>query len=519
MYDLIIQGGRIISGSGDPWYYGDVGVRGDRIAALGKLTGEKARRIINAAGKMVSPGFIDMHSHSDTLLLANPKHEVKIMQGVTTEVIGVDGLSYAPLSESNLQMMRRYLAGLNGNPNILWDWSSVSEYLARFDYQVATNVVYLIPHNALRLECMGFVDRPATTEELRKMQQLTAQGMEEGAVGVSFGLDYYPGRYCNTEELTAICDTVAQYDGISVWHVRIKDLNLIDGVKEALRVAEETNVNIHVSHYATQGIANKGKSKELLEMVDAAREKGYDVTFDSYPYTVAASTLILLLPGWVHEGGPDAMLERLTDSKVREEICAELNASDIAWDELILSSLLTEENASFVGCSLQEGAKMAGMDVAGFTCKLLLDEKLDTGFLTVCGNEEDIRKIFQHPCHSACSDGILLGSKPNPRGWGSFPRFLAHYGRDLGLLRIEEIIRHMTSAPAQRLGLHDRGIIKRGLAADLVVFDPVTVRDMATIEEPTRTPVGIDYVVVNGAIVVDNGKHTGMLNGRSLIKS
>jgi len=240
MFDFIIRGGRIIDGSGSPWYYGDVGIRGQRIAAIGKLDQAEARRVIEADDRVVSPGFIDMHSHSDVMLLANPKHEPKVMQGVTTDVVGLDGLSYAPLSPANLQMMRRYLSALNGNPDILWDWSSVSEYLARFDRRVAINVAYLVPHNTLRLETMGFVDRVATAEELTKMRELMAQGMREGAVGFSTGLDYFPCRYSNTEELVNICKVVAEYDGISVWHTRARDLGLIEAIKEVIQVAEKT---------------------------------------------------------------------------------------------------------------------------------------------------------------------------------------------------------------------------------------------------------------------------------------
>ncbi|MGI6574856.1 MAG: N-acyl-D-amino-acid deacylase family protein [bacterium] len=276
MFDLLIKGGRVVAGSGDPWYYADVAVSGDRIAAIGCLKDAQARQVIDAAGKVVCPGFIDMHSHSDVLLLANPKHEPKIMQGVTTEVLGLDGLSYAPLSPANLQMMRIYLAALNGNPdNIDWDWSSVSEYLAKFDRQVATNVAYLLPHNALRLETIGFYDRQATPTELAQMQKIVAQAMEEGAVGVSFGLDYYPGRYGNIEELIAICEAVAEYDGISEWHLRNRDLGLMAAIDEALTVGAKTKVKLHFSHFAANGVANKGKGKEMLALVDEARERGF----------------------------------------------------------------------------------------------------------------------------------------------------------------------------------------------------------------------------------------------------
>ena len=516
MFDLIIRGGRIIDGSGSPWYYGDIGIRGDRITAIGKLDQAEARRVIEASDHVVCPGFIDMHSHSDIMLLANPKHEPKVMQGVTTDLLGLDGLSYAPLSPANLQMMRRYLSGLNGNPTISWDWKSVSEYLARFDRQVAINVAYLVPHNVLRLEVLGFVDRVATAEELTKMQELVAQGMREGAVGFSTGLDYFPARYANTEELAGICKVVSEHDGVSVWHTRRQDLNLIEAAKEVIRIAEKTNVKVHFSHYAVYGVAGRGKSKELLAIVDEAREKGLDVTFDSYPYIASSTTMIILLPRWVHEGGPDAILERLRQPKTREKICADMRAASHDWGQFVLTSVPTEKNKIYVGKNLLEAANMAGKEVAEFVCDLLLEERLDVGHLSFSGNEEDIRIIMKHPCHMAGSDGLLVGDKPNPRGWGTFARYLGVYGRELGILSLEEVIRHMTAAPSQRLGLNNRGLVKEGLAADLVVFNPQTVIDKATFDEPKKHPAGIDYVLVNGAVVVDEGKHTGVLNGRVL---
>jgi len=516
MFDIIIQKGRIIDGSGNPWFYGDLGIQGDRIGAVGNLDNAEACRVIDAEDRFVCPGFIDMHSHSDVMLLANPRHEPKIMQGVTTDVIGVDGLSYAPLSPDNLQMVRRYLPGLNGNPAIDWTWGSVNEFLSRFDRQVAANVVYLVPHNALRLETIGFLDRAATAGELKKMQQMIAQGMREGAAGFSTGLDYFPGRYSNTEELITICEAIAERNGISVWHTRMRDLGLIPAVEEVIEIAKATRVKVHFSHYAVNGPENKGKSKELLRIVDDAREAGLDVSFDAYPYIASSTTLLILLPRWVHEGGPDAILERLRDPETKKKICADMLADQSGWDNIMVNFEASEKNRAYLGKTLVEGAQSAGKDVPEFVCDLLSDEELSVGYVNLMGHEEDMRTIMQHPCHTSCSDGLLVGDKPNPRGWGSFSRYLAVYSRDLGLFSFEEIIRHMTAAPAQRLGLSDRGLIKAGLAADLVVFDPMAIKDTATFEEPTNHPKGVDYVVVNGAMVVDKGKHTGLLNGRAL---
>jgi N-acyl-D-amino-acid deacylase len=516
MFDLIIRGARIIDGSGSPWYRGDIAVRGEQIAAIGKLEPHQARRVIEADDRVVSPGFIDMHTHSDVMLLANPKQEPKVMQGVTTDLLGLDGLSYAPLSPANLKMMRRYLSGLNGDPDIAWDWSSVREYLSRFDRQVAINIAYLVPHNALRLEAMGFADRAATSEELAKMQALLAQGMQEGAVGFSTGLDYFPCRYASTEELVKICQVVAEHNGVSVWHVRRHDLGLIEALREVIHIAERTGVKTHISHLAASRLVDHGKSKEMLKIVDEAREKGLDVTFDSYPYTAQSTLLLAFLPRWAHEGGPEAILERLSQPKAREKICAELRAASPPWDKCVLTCVPSEKNRAYVGKTLLQAANIAGKEAPEFVCDLLREEKLEVGHMSFLGNEEDMRRIMQHPCHMAGSDGILVGDKPNPRAWGTFARYLGVYSRELGILRLEEAIRHMTAAPAQRLGLNDRGLIKEGLAADLVIFNPQTVIDRATFEEPKRYPDGIDYVLVNGTVVVDGGKHTGALPGRAL---
>jgi N-acyl-D-amino-acid deacylase len=516
MFDIIISGGRIVDGSGSPWYRGDVGINGECIEAIGSLDNAEAVRVIDAAGCVACPGFIDMHSHSDIILLANPRHEPKIMQGVTTDVLGLDGSSYAPLSPANLKMVRQYLSGVDGNFDVSWDWSSVAEFLARFDHRVAINVAYLVPHNALRLETIGFVDRAATPGELVNMQALLDRGINDGAVGFSTGLDYFPNGYSNTYELIKICEVVARYDGVSVWHTRNNDLGLIKSIQEAFEVGEKTGVKVHMSHYAANGPKNRGKSIEILGMVDAARKKGIDVTFDSYPYIALSSMLIMVLPRWVHQGGAQSVMERLSQPALRGKIYSDLGTASQPWPQLILTSVTNEKNEVYVGKSIPDAAKMAGKEVPEFVCDLLLEENLGVSFLGLLGNEDDVRTIMKHPCHMAGSDGILLGNKPNPRGWGTFARYLGFYSLQLGIVSMEEIIRHMTAAPAQCLGLSDRGLIKKGLAADIVVFDPQTVIDKATFDEPKKHPVGINYVLVNGAITVDKGKHTGALNGRSL---
>jgi N-acyl-D-amino-acid deacylase len=401
-------------------------------------------------------------------------------------------------------LVRRYIAGLNGNPDISWDWSSVSEYLSLFNRRVGINVAYLVPHNALRLETVGFVDRLPTAKEMSKMQQLLESGIREGAVGFSTGLDYYPARYSNTDELIGLCEVVAEHKAVSVWHLRTRDIGLLEAAKEAIAVAARTGVKVHISHYAASNPPMWGRSGEMLALVNEARD---------------STVLIIFLPRWVHEGGPDAILERLKQPKTKEKICADLRAASYDWNRFVLSSVVTKENKIYIGKSINEAADMAGKKAEEFICDLLIEEELAISYTSSTGNEADIQTIMKHPCHTACSDGLLIGDKPNPRGWGTFARYLGYYGRELAILRLEEVIRHMTAAPAQRFGLNDRGLIKEGLAADLVVFNPQKVIDRATFDEPTKYPDGIDYVLVNGAVAVDKGKHTGVLNGRALYRT
>jgi N-acyl-D-amino-acid deacylase len=348
------------------------------------------------------------------------------------------------------------------------------------------------------------------------MQALMAQGMREGAAGFSTGLDYFPCRYANEEELTKICETVAEFDGVSVWHVRKNDLGLIESIKEVLRIAEKTGVKTHFSHFSVSYPSRQGTSTEMLSLVDEARAKGIDVTFDSYPYIAQSTLLLVFLPRWVHEGGPEAILKRLEQAETREKICADIRSKNIPWDKVVLTCVPSEKNSTYAGKSILDAANMAGKEVVQFACDLLREEELAVGHLSLLGNEEDMQRIMKHPCHMAGSDGILVGDRPNPRAWGTFPRYIARYSRELGVLSLEEVIRHIATAPAQRLGLHDRGLVKEGLAADLVVFNPETVADKATFEEPKQYPVGIDYVLVHGAVVVEKGKHTGVLNGQVL---
>jgi N-acyl-D-amino-acid deacylase len=515
-FDLLIAGGRVIDGTGNPGYVGDVGVRGDTIAAVGHLPGATATRRIDADGLVVCPGFIDMHVHSDVMLLADPRHEAKVRQGVTTELLGQDGLSYAPLTPANLRRVRRYLAGLNGDPPIAWDWSSVAEFLDRFDRQVAVNVAYLAPHNALRIEALGWAARTATDAELARMADLADAALADGAFGFSTGLTYAPNCWSDTRELIAIGRAVACRGGIYVTHLRDQGDGVLDPIREALEIGERAGLPVHLSHLKASRLGRSAPVEDVIALLESARARGLDVTFDSYPYLAGSSMLHAVLPLWLSEGGPEALLARLRDPTIRDRLRAEFARQPPRWERLVVAAVRTERHRRLEGRTLAE--TFGGRDPVDALCDLLLAEELGVAHVALADGEAEVRRLLAHPLQMVGSDALLIGGRPNPRTYGTFPRFLGRYARDLGLLRLEDAVRHVTSFPAQRLGLTDRGLLRPGCKADLVVFDPGALIDRATFEQPRRFPVGIAWVLVNGQPVVTPAGHTGATPGRALRK-
>lgn len=535
MFDLLISNGRVVDGSGNPWYRADIGIEGDAIVAMGRLSGSLAKRVIDASDFVVAPGFIDAHVHSDVVLLAEPLHEEGVRQGITTEILGQDGVSYAPLSPAKLCFFRHYLAGVNGNPDIAWDWSSVAEFRERFEGTVAINTAYLIPHGTVRLEVMGMSPGRATGEELEEMKKLVAQGMEEGAVGLSSGLTYFPGAHSDTDELVELCRMAARYGGVYVTHTRGLAYGFLDfGVgdrfldpkREGIAIAERAGLPVHFSHFKAGPDIGKGRSGELLALIDEARERGIDATIEAYPYHPGSTFLAAHLPAWVVDmDEPEEILERLADPSIRRRIREELDVADGDWESIWLTAVSSEKNEPLVGKTIAEAARSLGKAPIELFLDLLLEEELAVGYRGVEVREEDedfeileqdVRKIMAHHCLMVGSDGIHVGSKPHPRAWGCFPRYLGRYSRELGVLTLEDTVRKMTSLPAQRFALHDRGLLKKGLAADVVIFDAERIADRATFAQPRQFPVGIEHVIVNGQVVIDAGEHTGALPGRAL---
>ena len=516
MVDLLFTNAQLIDGTGAPGYRASVAVTGDTIEIVtGDVSAIDAARIVDASGYVICPGFIDMHSHSDLMLLTDPAHEAKIRQGVTTEALGMDGLSYAPTTPRGLEQLLVYLAAVNGTPPDV-RWSSVADFLALFDGSAACNVVHFVPHAAIRVAAMGWSSRLPTDAELAQMQELTRQGMRDGAFGFTTGLTYAPGAYSNTDELAAIATVVAQEGGFYCTHARytLGD-RLLDPFREAVEISRRSGAPLHISHYHSP-VAGLGA--EMTALVDEGLSRGQDITYDQYPYPAASTILHSLLPYWVHAGGPQALLTRIADPNVRNLM---VRAVEPQWggqtlDNYIFAHIASDKNKEWEGRSLEELAQHRGGRMVDAVCDLLLEEQLQVAFVARTGNLENIREIASHPAQMIGTDAIMTGGRPNPRTYGTYPYVLAQFVRGESLFSLETAIRKMTGAPAQRLGLVDRGTLRDGAKADLVLFNPHTVDTPATFDDPRQYPVGIDYVCVNGQLVIDNGQHTGALPGRAL---
>lgn len=514
--DILISGGCVIDGSGAPSHRAEVGIAGEKIVAIGDLQAASVQRRIDATGQIVCPGFIDIHSHADITLLAGRWMDLRLLQGITTEVVGQDGLGYAPASPDHLDEWRRYLVGLNGDfPEVRWDWSSVGQLIARYN-RLATNVVSLIPHGAVRVEAMGWDRRPASARELRRMQDLVRQGMAEGAGGISTGLSYSPCSEALTGEMVALCRPVAEAGGILSIHMRSYINELDAAIDETIEIGRRSGVAVQISHLRICDPATWGQAEAVLEKVEKGRASGVDLTFDIYPYTIGSAPLFAMLPAWAQSGGPDRILDRLRSIRERRQIIDEMQSWSKDWSEFYLSNALPVELGAWSGYSLPHAAEMAGMDLYTFILQLLLETQLDATILADGGNQVDNDIMFPHPLGMVCSDGIMVGEHPHPRAYGSFPRVLAYYVREKALLTWEEAIHKMSGMPAARLGLRDRGVLRPGAAADVVVFSPDEVADHASVANGRAAPVGIDWALLNGRLVVEAGNYLGGDHGQSL---
>ena len=525
MLDILITNGRVIDGAGNPWKWADVAVQGERIIAVGTLRGAAAKKIINADGQFVTPGFVDFHTHSDLQPLADPLYECKTRQGVTLDVIGQDGLGLAPVTSETAAQLRSQLAGWNGDPpQVEWNWRTVTEYLDRFENTTSINVAMLVPHGTVRMFVMGNENRAPNENELNKMRALVDQCMREGCVGLSTGLTYTPGMYATDDEIVELCKMIRPYGGYYCPHHRNYGMYALKGYSDSIEIARRAQVPINLTHAHFGFPVNKNRASELLAVFDKARREGVDVTLDTYPYIAGATYMHAILPSWVHEGGMEATLARLQNSETRARIQyeVEVTGSDswhnmpLDWHMIQIGGTPNGIDEWAIGMRIDDAAKNVEMSSFDYYCDLLIRTRLGTSQLAFIGNEENVQAILQHPIHLVGSDGIVVGAMPHPRGWGTHTRFLAHYVRDLKLLTWEEGIRHMTSAATQRLGFLDRGLVRPGMMADIVVFDPDTLQDTATYENPRSYPIGISHVINNGTLVVEDAQSTGATPGRAL---
>ncbi len=526
---LLIKNGIIMDGTGTPGVKADLAVSGTRIEAMGTMGAIDSAgfdRIIDAGGKVVCPGFIDTHSHSDLQILLDPLVPPKIHQGITTEILGQDGIAMAPLPLDYIEVWRKNLAGLNGETDeIDWTYETTAGYLDILEKQGhAPNVGYLVPHGNVRMEAMGLGSKTATSRDIKAMKKVLNREMDAGALGLSTGLIYIPCAYADTRELIELCKVVAERDGVFVIHQRSEADGIIFSMEEVIRIGRESGVKVHFSHMKMCGKNNWEKLPVIFKMLDAAAKEGLSISFDQYPYVAGSTMLGAILPPWAHDGGTDRLLERLTTPDLREAIIEDIKSVEGDWDNFIsfaglagifITSTRTDKNKCFIGKNLVEIGKMTGKDPYEAVLDLLVEEENAVGMVDFYGTEEHVMEFIRRPEQNVCTDG-LLGGKPHPRVYGAFPRVISEYVKKRPVLSMETAVHKMTGKPAGVFNLEDRGILKKGNLADILVFDPETICDRGTYEDPDQFPDGIFLVMVNGSIILENGKPTGRLPGRVL---
>jgi N-acyl-D-amino-acid deacylase len=536
MFDIIIKNARVISGNGNPWYKTDIGIKDSYISYIGNLSHENASNIIDAEGLIVSPGFIDAHAHGDLRILDNPNAEDKLMQGVTTEINGQCGLGLAPIQEKYKISWREYLFGVLGDfDGVKLGWETFQEYLQRVeDIRPSINVGYMLPYGAVRLSVTGIENKRLNESEMDKVTCIIEDALKHGAFGVSLGLAYIPSIFASIDELEKVCRIVKRHGRVVTVHVRNEGNNVVSAIEEVILLSKKTGVSLHICHLKAAGKKNRNKTIFIiLEMIEKAREDGLDITFDTYPYDAASTMLKQVLPPWALEGGNDMMKERLSNKNIRKKILDQItgdipmdkdyenigwdNHIDLAgWRNIVITSLRSEKNQSLIGKSIEEIAVLQEKDSIDVVCDLLMEEDGSVGMAAFMMDEEDVRTVIKKGLCMIGSDG-LYGGKPHPRLYGTFPRLLGKYVRENKVISLEEAIRKITSLPAQRYGILDRGVIAANMKADIVIFNDREIIDKATFDNPCQYPEGIEYVIVNGKIAVEKGRLKSCGSGKLLI--
>jgi dihydroorotase/N-acyl-D-amino-acid deacylase len=528
-YDFIIRNGHIVDGTGSPWYAADVAVKDGRIAAIGRLDGAPAARTIDAHGMVVAPGFIDMLGQSEITLLVDPRAPSKIFQGITTEITG-EGQSVAPLNDA---MLKENQSGYD-HYQVRADWRTLAEYFARVEKQgIGINMGSYLGAASARAMVVGYGNRAPTAEELKRMEALVEQGMRDGALGLSTALQYPPAPYASTEELIALAKVASRHGGIYATHMRSEGNAEDAALDETFRIGREAGIAVEIFHLKASGQENWGKMPHVIERIEKARAEGIDVTADTYAYTAWNNDMAAFTPPWANDGGSEKLVERLKDPAMRARMRKDMTTPTGDWDnewlaikgpqDILICSVNNPELVKYQGKRISEIAAEWKKDAIDTIFDFLIKDKAGT-YVTVFGMDEpDVALALQQPWMSVDNDasgtspdGILGKDHPHPRAYGTFPRILAKYVRDEHKLSLPDAIRKFTSLPAQREHLTDRGVIKQGMWADLVVFDPATVHDVATYADPNKFSVGMQYVVVNGVPVIEDGKMTGKLPGKVL---
>lgn len=524
-FDVIIRGGEVVDGTGNPRSRADVGILGGQIEAVGDLSGSEAAEVIDATGKVVTPGFVDVHAHTDlTAELPDEHMAVKtasLLQGVTAEVCGNCGFTPYPREPERLEDFRGHLGGLFSKQR--GGFETYAEYRAAIEeLELAVNLAPLVGHGSIRAGVVGMDDRPPTEDEFARMEAATDRAFSEGAFGLSSGLIYPPGVYGDSDEVARLAKVAGRHGRPYATHMRDEADRIIEAINEALAIGRAGGTGVEISHHKLAGRNNWGRSEETLALIESARDGGVDVTIDVYPYTAGSTYLAATLPPWVNSGGADAVVERLQDPETRRRIGQEVTAGSTEWQSLVdkvgwesVVIATTRADAGFEGLSVAEIGEKTGVEPFEAAADLLIADP-KTLMIIHMMDEADVRRILSVPYAMIGSDGVPTPGRPHPRLSGSFVRVLGHYSRDLKLFSLEEAVRKMTSLPAGRFNLGTRGTVAEGKVADLVVFDPATVGDRATYEEPLLAPVGVSEVLVDGQVAVRAGRDTGLRRGRVL---
>jgi N-acyl-D-amino-acid deacylase len=525
MYDVLIVGGEVVDGSGTPSRRADIGIVNGKIAGIGNLAREGGKQTIVAEGRVVSPGFIDLHAHDDFNLPVNPLQAGKVFQGVTTDVVGNCGFSPAPIVAERRKLAEELWSFVDSGLDT--SWSTFGEFLDRMP-PTGPNVVPLVGHLAVRVGAMGADDRAPTPSELEHMRGLVDEAMRAGAFGLSTGLIYPPACYAKTDEIIEVTKVAARYGGGYFTHMRNEGEAIMDSLAEAVEIGKKSGAPVQISHLKVANKGNWGRAKEVLAYIDKQRAKGLTLHADQYPYTAASTGLKTLLPQWAHNGGARALVARLQDpstrARIRDEVVSSMGAGSIrigTWDDALISD--SQQKPELSGLTLTQAAQKLDRQPVEALFDILIADQASTLGIFFSMAEDDLRDIMRHPAVGIGSDGIFLGvpgkpdrSKPHPRYFGTFPRIVGKYTRDEGVLTLPQAVHKMTGLSAKILGLKDRGLIRGGMAGDVVIFNPQTVADTATFAEPHQQPRGIDTVIVNGVVTVHEGKMTGSTGGKVL---